>query len=139
MASRKKSGSWFSRFSQFASRLTGTPIAFGFAVLIILIWIVSGPLFGYSDTWQLIINTSTTIITFLMVFLIQSTQNRDSEALQIKIDELIRAISGADNSLINLEEMEPEELDRIRNRFIKLAAQASDQLKERQDESNPAA
>jgi low affinity Fe/Cu permease len=74
-----------------------------------------------------------------MVFLIQSTQNRDSEALQIKIDELIRAISGADNSLINLEEMEPEELDRIRNRFIKLAAQASDQLKERQDESNPAA
>lgn len=138
MASRKKSGSWFSRFSQFSSRLAGTPVAFGFAVLIILIWIVSGPLFGYSDTWQLIINTSTTIITFLMVFLIQSTQNRDSEALQIKIDELIRAIAGADNSLINLEEMEPEELDRIRDRFMKLAGQATDELKERENESNPA-
>lgn len=139
MASRKKSASWFSRFSQFASRMAGTPFAFGSAVIIILVWIVSGPLFGYSDTWQLIINTSTTIITFLMVFLIQSTQNRDSEALQIKIDELIRAIAGADNSLINLEQMEPEELDKIRERFTKLAGQAADELKEREDESSSTA
>ena len=102
----------------------GHPAAFGTAAVIILVWAVAGPLFGFSDTWQLVINTGTTIITFLMVFLIQHTQNRDAEAMHIKLDELIRAIGQAQNALLNLEELEEHDLDRIRAEYLKLAERA---------------
>jgi low affinity Fe/Cu permease len=119
-----KSISRFTRFAKWASRFSGRPVTFMIAVAIILVWLCSGPLFGFSDTWQLVINTSTTIITFLMVFLIQNTQNRDSEAIQIKLDELIRSIEGAQNTLLDLEELEEDELDRIRARYESLAVRA---------------
>lgn len=101
------------------------------AVSALLVWAVSGPIFGFSDTWQLIINTGTTIITFLMVFLIQNTQNRDSEAMHLKLDELIRSTRGAHNALLDLEELEEEELDRIRVDYEKLANQARETLKKK--------
>jgi low affinity Fe/Cu permease len=94
------------------------------AVVIILLWAITGPIFHFSDTWQLVINTGTTIITFLMVFLIQNTQNRDTEALQIKLDEIIRAIEGAHNALLDLEELDDEELEEIRSDYLKLAETA---------------
>jgi low affinity Fe/Cu permease len=97
---------------------------------IIVVWIVTGPLFHYSDTWQLVINTGTTIVTFLMVFLIQNTQNRDSEALQVKLDELIRAIDGAHNALLDLEDLEEDELDRIRLNYSALAKEARAELRQ---------
>ena len=111
----------FTRFAKKTSTFTGKPITFILAVVVILAWALTGPLFNYSDTWQLVINTSTTIITFLMVFLIQNTQNRDTEALQIKLDELIRAMDQANNSLLDLEEMDDKELDRIRETYQVLA------------------
>ncbi len=111
----------FTRFAKRTSTYTGRPATFIIAVLIIVVWAFTGPLFGYSDTWQLVINTGTTIITFLMVFLIQNTQNRDTEALQIKLDELIRAVETANNSLLDLEEMDDKELDRIRETYQVLA------------------
>ncbi|MEO5715384.1 MAG: low affinity iron permease family protein [Luteolibacter sp.] len=113
--------SLFARFAKKTSCQAGKPTTFFIAFLIIVVWAVSGPLFGYSDTWQLVINTSTTIITFLMVFLIQNSQNRDSEALQIKLDELIRVQKQANNSLLNLEDLSEEELDRIRKEYTDLA------------------
>jgi low affinity Fe/Cu permease len=116
----------FGRFSKAAARLAGRPSTFGAAVGVVVLWAATGPLFGFSDTWQLVINTSTTIVTFLMVFLIQHTQNRDTEALQIKLDELIRVSTGAHNSLLDLEELEEEELDRIRDNYEKLAKRARD-------------
>ena len=97
---------------------------------VIVVWIVTGPLFHYSDTWQLVINTGTTIVTFLMVFLIQNTQNRDSEALQVKLDEIIRAIGGAHNALLDLEELEEHELDRIRLNYLNLAKKAREELRQ---------
>ncbi|MFZ1687033.1 MAG: low affinity iron permease family protein [Flavobacteriales bacterium] len=111
----------FTRFAKRTSTYTGKPATFIIAVLVIVVWACTGPLFDYSDTWQLVINTGTTIITFLMVFLIQNTQNRDTEALQIKLDELIRAIEVANNSLLDLEEMDDNELDRIREEYAVLA------------------
>lgn len=126
-----KSKSWFSRFAKRTARASGRPSAFGLAVAVILVWAVTGPLFHFSDTWQLVINTGTTIITFLMVFLIQCTQNRDSEAMQVKLDELIRAIDGAHNALLDLEELEEDELDRIRRKYTKLAEQARKNLQEK--------
>ena len=125
-----KSKSWFSRFAKKTARASGRPSAFGLAVVVILVWAVTGPLFHFSDTWQLVINTGTTIITFLMVFLIQCTQNRDSEAMQVKLDELIRAIKGAHNALLDLEELEEDELDRIRDKYTKLAEEARKNLQE---------
>jgi low affinity Fe/Cu permease len=119
-----KSSSWFNRFAKSIARATGQPVTFALAVLVVLAWGISGPLFHFSDTWQLVINTSTTIITFLMVFLIQSTQNRDSEAVQIKLDELLRITPGAHNVLINLEELEERELERIKAVYAHLAAEA---------------
>ncbi|MGE0348338.1 low affinity iron permease family protein [Hydrogenophaga sp.] len=97
---------------------------FTLAVALILVWLVTGPLFGFSDTWQLVINTGTTIITFLMVFLIQNTQNRDTQAIQLKLDELIRATQGAHNALLDLEELEEEELDAFRVKYEALATEA---------------
>lgn len=111
----------FTRFAKRTSTLTGRPLTFILAVAVILAWAVTGPLFNYSDTWQLVINTSTTIITFLMVFLIQNTQNRDTEALQIKLDELIRAQKEANNALLDLEELDDKELDRMREGYLALA------------------
>ena len=120
------------RFSYFARRLavlSGRPTAFLLALGAVLLWALSGPLFGFSDTWQLVINTSTTIITFLMVFLIQNTQNRDTEAMQIKLDELIRATQGAHNALLNLQELEDEELERYLKSYAQLAKAARDKLR----------
>src|SRR5690348_13513630 len=114
----------YSRFAKSTARLSGRPKVFTLAVLLILVWMATGPLFGFSDTWQLVINTGTTIVTFLMVFLIQNTQNRDTEAMQIKLDELIRATQGAHNALLDLEELEDEALDRFRGRYQALARKA---------------
>jgi low affinity Fe/Cu permease len=126
-----KQSSPFTRFAKWTAKATGQPAAFAVATGALVVWAVSGPLFGFSDTWQLVINTGTTIVTFLMVFLIQNTQNRDSEALQVKLDELIRATKGAHNALLDLEELEEEELDRIRDRYEKLANSAREQQKHR--------
>jgi len=125
-----KSSSWFTLFAKTTSRATGRPSAFVAAGAIIVAWIVTGPLFHFSDTWQLVINTGTTIVTFLMVFLIQNTQNRDSEALQVKLDELIRAMEGAHNALLDLEDLEDDELDRIRLNYSTLAKQAREELRQ---------
>jgi low affinity Fe/Cu permease len=124
-----KSTSRFTHFAKWTARITGRPFTFVVAFLIIVIWASTGPIFHFSDTWQLVINTSTTIVTFLMVFLIQNTQNRDSEAIQIKLDELIRSIQGAHNALLDLEELEEEDLDRIRNDYGLLAKHARMELR----------
>jgi low affinity Fe/Cu permease len=122
--SRPQRKSWFTRFAKATSRAAGRPAAFGLAFLIIVIWAVTGPIFHFSDTWQLVINTGTTIITFLMVFLIQNTQNRDSEAAHLKLDELIRALEGAHNALLDLEELDDKELDKMRATYSDLAESA---------------
>ena len=111
---------WFRAFSQKVSVWAGSPLAFVSCSVIVLIWAFSGPEFHYSDTWQLVINTGTTIITFLMVFLIQNTQNRDALATQLKLDELIRAVSGARNQLIDLEQLSDLELDELHREFCRL-------------------
>jgi low affinity Fe/Cu permease len=126
-----ESTGFFTRFAKWTSRMAGQPAAFAIAVATLLLWAVSGPLFGFSDTWQLIINTGTTIVTFLMVFLIQNTQNRDSEALHVKLDELIRAIKAANNALLDIEDLEEEDLDRIRADYEELAARARHELSKR--------
>lgn len=127
---------WFGRFATSTSRIAGKPVAFVIAVAIIGIWALVGPAFGFSDTWQLIINTSTTIVTFLMVFLIQNTQNRDGEAIQIKLDELIRSIKGAHNSLLDIEKMTVEDLDKLRGEYEELAKKARHELKNRQADAD---
>ncbi len=123
--------SLFTRFAKHAAIITGRPTTFVCAVLIIISWAFLGPFFGFSDTWQLVINTGTTIITFLMVFLIQNTQNRDGEAVQIKLDELIRSIKGARNQVMNLEEMDEKQLDLIRKEYLGLAEAADRELEEK--------
>ena len=115
---------WFTRFARWTSCHAGRPSAFTFALLVIVAWAVTGPMFGFSDTWQLVINTGTTIVTFLMVFLIQNTQNRDSQAIHVKLDELIRAKKGARNTLLNLDELSDEELEQLRASFNRIAEQA---------------
>lgn len=114
----------YSRFAKGAARFCGRPRTFALAMAVVLLWLVTGPLFDFSNTWQLVINTGTTIITFLMVFLIQNTQNRDTEAIQVKLDELIRATQGAHNALLDLEELEEESLDAFKQRYQTLAAGA---------------
>jgi low affinity Fe/Cu permease len=125
-----KSASWFTSFAKWTARATGQPAAFMIAVLIIFVWAITGPIFHFSDTWQLVINTGTTIVTFLMVFLIQNTQNRDSEAIQVKLDELIRTTKGAHNALLDLEELDERELNRIRKSYENLAQLARKNLNE---------
>ncbi|HVF99416.1 MAG TPA: low affinity iron permease family protein [Chloroflexia bacterium] len=120
--------SLFGRFAKLTARATGHPAAFAVALLTIVAWVVTGPIFGFSDTWQLVINTGTTIVTFLMVFLIQNTQNRDSIAVQLKLDELIRAMSGAHNGLLDLEELTEGELIKIRSTYEELARKAKQDL-----------
>ena len=120
--------SLFGRFAKLTARAMGHPAAFAVALLTILVWVVTGPIFGFSDTWQLVVNTGTTIVTFLMVFLIQNTQNRDSIAMQLKLDELIRAMSGAHNGLLDLEELTEGELIKIRSTYEALARNAKQDL-----------
>lgn len=120
---------WFTVFAKSTSRAAGHPLAFLLAVVVILAWGISGPVFGYSDTWQLVVNTGTTIITFLIVFLIQNTQNRDSQAVHVKLDELIRALEGAHKALLDLEDLEDKELDRIRAKYRNLAEEARRDLR----------
>jgi low affinity Fe/Cu permease len=115
---------WFARFAQQVSHLTGRPISFTLAVLVILLWAITGPVFGFSDTWQLVINTATTIITFLMVFVIQNTQNRDTASLHIKIDELIRVTEKARNVLLDLEELDDKTIEALRVDYEELARKA---------------
>jgi low affinity Fe/Cu permease len=114
----------FRRFATAAARGLGSPAAFIVALLAIVVWAVTGPMFGYSDTWQLVINTATTIVTFLMVFLIQNTQNRDAKAIHLKLDELIRGLQGARNSLVDLEDMTDAELDDLQREFQRLRRRA---------------
>jgi low affinity Fe/Cu permease len=121
---------WFKLLAKWSARVTGRPTAFGVAVGVIVVWAATGPLFGFSDTWQLVINTGTTIVTFLMVFLIQNTQNRDTGAMHIKLDELIRAIEGAHNALLDMEELEDRDIERIRMNYERLAESARQALRE---------
>jgi low affinity Fe/Cu permease len=127
-----KSVSWFTRFAEAAARAAGHPAAFAIAAFVIIVWALTGPVFGFGNTWQLIINTSTTIVTFLMVFLIQNSQNRDTEALQIKLDELIRSAQGARIELLDLEELDQKHLDRIKNEYEELARRARENLQKDQ-------
>jgi low affinity Fe/Cu permease len=120
--------SLFDRFAKWTSRTAGHPATFAAAVLIILLWAATGPLFGFSNTWQLVINTGTTIVTFLIVFLIQNTQNRDGAAVQLKLDEMVRAIDGAHNGLLDLEELSDEDLARVRAHFEAIARVSSENL-----------
>jgi low affinity Fe/Cu permease len=120
--------SLFTRFAQVTSHASGTPSAFLTALALVAVWSVTGPYFHYSTDWQLVINTGTTIITFLMVFLIQNTQNRDSRAMHLKIDELIRAMEGAHNALLDLEELEEADLDKIRVNYLALAKSAREAI-----------
>lgn len=125
----------FTRISKWTCHTAGHPATFAGAVLIILVWAVTGPAFHYSDTWQLFINTGTTIVTFLMVFLIQNTQNRDGAAMQIKLDELIRALQGAHNELVSLEDMGDEELEKMKAHYTRLAERARGKLGNRLEDS----
>jgi low affinity Fe/Cu permease len=120
---------WFANFAQWISHVTGRPVTFLVALATILIWALVGPVFGYSDTWQLVINTATTIITFLMVFVIQNTQNRDTAAMHIKIDELIRVTQKARNVLLDLEELDDKTLEALREDYEKLARRAKSQTR----------
>jgi low affinity Fe/Cu permease len=122
---------WFGKFAQETARLAGRPGAFLLAVGTVLIWGATGPLFGYSDTWQLVINTGTTIVTFLMVFLIQNTQNRDTLALQLKLAEIIIVMEGAENRYATIEDLDDEELERIHEEFRERADQVLESLKQR--------
>jgi low affinity Fe/Cu permease len=126
-----KSGSRFTHFAKATSRAAGRPMAFIAAVGVILVWLATGPLFKFNDSWQLVVNTGTTIVTFLMVFLVQNTQYRDAEAVQVKLDELLRATRGAQNALMDLEELEDRELDRLRAQYVELAQRARAELRGR--------
>jgi len=131
---KRKKISRFTRIAKWASHASGRPMTFMLALGIILVWLFTGPIFDFSDTWQLVINTSTTIITFLMVFLIQNTQNRDQEALQIKLDELLRSMENAHTVLLDLEELDDEELDKIRKGYLELAKKARQNLRKGKDD-----
>ena len=122
---------WFTDFSKWIAEAAGHPISFSFALLTVIVWAATGPMFDYSDTWQLVINTGTTIVTFLMVFLIQKTQNRDTQAMHLKLDELIRVTEGARNVMLDLEHLDDEKLQRLRDIYERLGSQARGNDKER--------
>src|SRR5690242_987718 len=124
----------FRKFAHKTSQIVGTSWVFILAVLIILVWAITGPMFHYSDTWQLVINTSTTIVTFLMVFLIQNTQNRDAKAIHLKLDELIRGVKGARTHLVDLENMSDEELDQLQAEFQRVREHASGRREQKQQQ-----
>ncbi len=124
-----RKASIYSRIAKATAHVSGRPLTFSLAVAVIAAWLITGPTFRFSDTWQLVINTGTTIITFLMVFLIQNTQNRDTEAIQIKIDELIRATTGAHNAQLDLKELEEDDLDAFRAKYGALASEAKKELR----------
>src|SRR5262245_7671477 len=126
---RPTTRSRFTRLAKVTSRAVGQPGAFLTAAGLVLAWAITGPYFHYSEVWQLVINTATTITTFLMVFLIQNTQNRDAEAMHLKLDELIRAMHGAHNALLDLEELEDKDLDHIRRDYLALAKHARDEIR----------
>ncbi len=121
----------FRKFSHKISEAVGSPVSFALAVALILIWLATGPIFQYSDTWQLIINTSTTIVTFLMVFVIQNAQNRDSKAFHLKLDELIRGVKGARSELMGLEQLSDQELEKMQHEFKELHDKLSRRLNQR--------
>ena len=121
----------FRRFAHQAALAMGKPGAFGLALLVVIVWALTGPLFNYSDTWQLVINTGTTVVTFLMVFLIQSTQNRDSQVFHLKLDELIRAVGEARNELVDMESLSDAELDRLHRQFESLHRAAATAVERR--------
>jgi low affinity Fe/Cu permease len=127
---------WFGQFAKWCAHATGHPTVFGLAVAVIVAWALTGPLFGFSDTWQLVVNTGTTIVTFLMVFLIQNTQNRDTGAIQAKLDELIRSTEGAHNALLDLEELDEQEIEHIRKNYRELAAEARKSIKKGQSDTD---
>src|SRR4051812_32572823 len=127
----------FSRFARWTSRTVGHTSSFVGALAIVAVWGISGPYFHYSDTWQLVINTGTTVITFLMVFVIQQTQNRDSEAMHVKLDEIIRALRGAQNELLDIEELTEEELDTLRGKYVTLARDARGHAQDLRDARKP--
>jgi low affinity Fe/Cu permease len=129
--------SLFDRFARKVAYVAGHPLAFAAAFALIVLWLVSGPLFRFSDTWQLVINTATTIVTFLMVFVIQNTQNRDGAALQIKLDELVRAVDGAHNGLLDLEELSEQQLESFRQKYVELAEAARDELRDEPESGTP--
>ncbi|MDP3267021.1 MAG: low affinity iron permease family protein [Sulfuricurvum sp.] len=122
------SQTWYAHFTKSFAKLTGKSLTFILAIIMIIVWLISGPYFDFSNTWQLVINTTTTIITFIMVFVIQNTQNRDTEAMQVKLDELIRATQGAHNALLDLEELEEDEIDMFREEYEMLARKAREEL-----------
>src|SRR6266704_6306657 len=123
--------SWYTRFAKAAAHFCGRPRVFVLAVGVVAVWVVTGPIFEFSDTWQLVINTATTLITFLMVFLIQNTQNRDTESIQLKLDELIRAMEGANNGMLDIEELTDEDLKVLKVRYEDLAKTAREELRAR--------
>ena len=127
----------FLRLAHAASHATGRPRAFGLAALVVVVWGATGPLFGFSDTWQLVINTGTTIVTFLMVFLIQATQNRDTVAMQVKLDELIRVMADARNVLLDLEKLDEDDIEQMRGEYVLLAEQARDAAPARRSKTKP--
>jgi len=129
-----KNQSWFTRFAKNTAQLSGHPVVFALAAGSIVTWLITGPIFGFSETWQLIVNTGTTIVTFLMVFLVQNTQNRDTAAIHIKLDELIRVTRGH-NALMDLEELDQQELDEFRQRYEKLATAARKRMDEGSDDT----
>jgi low affinity Fe/Cu permease len=122
-----RSGGWFRGFAHGASHYLGSPLAFALAVLLVVAWAAAGPFYDFSDSWGLVINTITTIITFLMVFLIQNTQNRDALAIQLKLDELLRALHGARNSLVDLESLSDEQMEHLKNEFARLAHERTEE------------
>ena len=136
MRNTRKPRNWFTMFARWTAQHTGRPLSFGLAAGVVLVWAITGPLFHYSDTWQLVINTGTTVVTFLMVFLIQNTQNRDSEAIQIKLDELLRVTEGAHVALLDLEELEDQELQQICRQYRGLAKLARKALHEGGTDTN---
>jgi low affinity Fe/Cu permease len=115
---------WFTMLARRIAMATGHPLACGLAGIVVLLWLLSGPLFGYSDTWQLVINTATTVVTFLMVFLLQHSQNHDTQAIHLKLDELIRSVDGAHNILLDAENASPREMDELKRRYARVAEQA---------------